>query len=245
MAKLARMAKTTSPNVSGLIRSFLFLSAALGGIGLALTLLHRLLPFLQILVPVLGVWWVWQRHRKTQQRQQKQLNTLFYRLLQEHSGRMTLLDFAMTAAIPAVVARHYLDSRAKEFAARFEVTEQGDVVYVFSTLQFSRLKPTLTATTVTQDDSADVLPLLDALTQTELAKRLGVAAKTISRKKHLPTLLAWSQTRDPNGVSWSYDAEAQRFLPLSDRRSTQFRHKQLPAQAEEEGAAAPDAGKRL
>ncbi len=54
------------------------------------------------------------------------------------NGQITLLDFAMTAEITAIAARHYLDSRAQEFAARFEVTEQGDVVYVFSSLQWSR-----------------------------------------------------------------------------------------------------------
>ncbi|MBW4581196.1 MAG: hypothetical protein KME42_16635 [Tildeniella nuda ZEHNDER 1965/U140] len=218
MAKLFRTAKTDS---SSLVRYAAIFGATLCLVGLVSTLVRTLLPLLQVLVPALVVWWVWQRHCRRQNRQQKHLNVTFYRLLREHRGRMTLLDFAMAAEIPAIAARAYLDSRAKEFAARFEVTEHGDVVYIFTTLQFSRFPPEPIVMDV--PDSTTVPPLPDSLTQAELAKRLGVTAKTVSRKKHLPTLLDWTQTRDPNGVSWSYDAQAQRFFPCSDR---------LPAQPE-------------
>ena len=221
MAKLLRTAKADNLSLYRLMRYGAVFGGTVCLVGVASTLLQTLLPLLQILVPVLALWWLWQRYRKVQKRQQKHLHTTFYHLLRAHQGRMTLLDFAMTAEIPAIVARSYLDSRAKEFAARFEVTEHGDVVYVFSTLQFSRVQSTLTTTDATKDDSTDEPTLPAALTQAELAKRLGVTAKTVSRKKHLPTLSDWTQTRDPNGVSWSYDAEAQRFLPLGDRLSEQ------------------------
>lgn len=198
-----------------LIRSFLFLSATLVAVGLVLTLIRQMLPLLQLLAPVVIGWWFWQRYRKVHRRQQKHLHTVFYHLLQAHYGRMTLLDFAMAAAIPAIAARRYLDSRAKEFAARFEVTEQGDVVYVFSSLQLSQSPspPTPTAESVVLD------PLPASLTQAELANRLGVAATTIYRKKHLPLFVKWTQARDPDGISWSYAATKQRFSPVSDRLS--------------------------
>ncbi|PSB26964.1 hypothetical protein [Stenomitos frigidus] len=219
MTKLLRTAIDNAG--SNLVRYAVIFGATLCLVGVVSTLVQTLLPLLQILVPLLAVWWLWQRYRKVQNRQQKHLHTTFYRLLQEHQGRMTLLDFAMTAEIPAIAARYYLDNRAKEFAARFEVTEQGDVVYVFSTLQFSRMQPSPTATPVASEDSMNELQRSKALSQAELAKRLGVAAKTVSRKKHLSTLSDWTQTRDPNGVSWSYDAQAQRFFPVSDRPSAQ------------------------
>lgn len=235
MAKLTRMAKATSTDVGGLIRAFIFVCAALGAIGLVLMLIRQLLPLLQIALPLLLVGWWWQRRRRLQTRQQSRLHDVFYRLLQAHHGRITLLDFAMTAAIPAIAARHYLDNRAKEFAARFEVTEQGDVVYVFSSLQWGRstasatpLKPiplrprpsSPTDEAIAHDNAASAT-LPASLTQAELAKRLGVAAKTISRKKHSPLLSDWTQTRDPDGMGWSYVAQTQRFIPISDRPSVQ------------------------
>lgn len=237
MAKLTRMAKAPSTDVSGLIRSLMFVGAALGAIGLVLTLICQLLPVFQIALPLAVVWWFWQQHRRLQTRQQNRLHDVFYSLLQAQHGRITLLDFAMTASIPAIAARHYLDHRAKEFAARFEVTEQGDVVYVFSSLQWERstsaLKPTALKPTPLKPiplrrtdkaithESADSTMLPASLTQAELAKRLGVAAKTISRKKHSPLLQDWTQTRDPDGVAWSYAAQSQRFYPIGDRPAVQ------------------------
>ena len=220
MAKVLRTMKPAEQSINRLVRYGAIFGGTLCLVGLVSTLVQALLPVLQILVPVLVVWWLWHRHRKVQKRQQKHLHTTFYHLLQEYQGRMTLLDFAMTAAIPAIAARAYLDTRAKEFAARFEVTEYGDVVYVFSMLQFSRVQQSQTATVVA-DDSVNEPSLPASLTQAELAKRLGVTAKTVSRKKYLPTLSDWTQARDPNGVSWSYDAQVQRFFPVSAQPGTQ------------------------
>lgn len=218
---MVQMAKPMSTSVGSLVRYVACFVGALCLVGLVSTAIHILFPVLQVLVPGFVGWWVWQRHHRAEKRQHKKLHTTFYRLLREHHGRMTLLDFAMTAEIPAIAARHYLDNRAKEFAARFEVTEQGDVIYVFSTLQFAPLQSPLASMAVTTDVSPDEPLLPDSLTQAELAKRLGVAAKTISRKKHLPTLSAWTQTRDPNGVGWSYSTQVQRFFPLNERISIQ------------------------
>jgi len=221
MAKAARIAKAETMSMGQLVRSLTFLGSVLGCVILALTLMYRLLPLLPLVLPSLFAWWFWQRHRTEQNRQQKRLRTVFYRLLREYNGQIMLLDFAMTAEMPAIVARRYLDSRAQEFAAHFEATEQGDVVYVFSSLQLARSQPPVAPSALPLDD-ATVSALPASLTQAELAKRLGVAAKTISRKKHSPLLSDWSQTRDPDGVGWSYAAQTQRFSPMSDRSSTQL-----------------------
>ncbi len=198
------MAKPDTTDTSHFVRYTACLAGAFCLLGVALSLLHKLLPLVPVLVPGAIGWWLWQRHTRTQQRQQKSLNTAFYQLLREQQGRMTLLDFALATELPAIAARHYLDRRAKEFAARFDVTDQGDVVYVFSALAFPhppapRSQPAPAALTVS---ARPTLPA--SLTQTELAKRLGVAAKTVSRQKLSPNLIDWTRGRDPDRVGWSY-----------------------------------------
>ena len=44
---------------------------------------------------------------------------------------MTALDLAMNAKLPGSKVQEYLDKRASEFAADFEVTEQGGILYYF------------------------------------------------------------------------------------------------------------------
>lgn len=188
-------------------------------VGLVLMLVHRLLPLLQVLVPVLLGSWIWQRYHQKQQRWQKRLDKTFYKLLQVHQGRMMLLDFAMSAKISAIAARHYLNARASEFAARFEVTEQGDVLYVFSSLQFDRSQPIAITADMRSTEAPThslVSSLPESLTQAELAKRLGVSAKTISRQKRSALLNHWTQLRDPAGVGWFYSAQTRRFCPTSN-----------------------------
>ncbi len=188
-------------------------------VGLILTVVHRLLPLLQVLIPIIIGGWIWQRQRQKQQRRQKRLDKTFYKLLQAHQGRMMLLDFAMSAQISAIAARHYLNARASEFAARFEVTEQGDVLYVFSSLQFDRSQPTAITADMRSTEAPTHSPipsLPESLTQAELAKRLGVSAKTISRQKRSALLSHWTQLRDPAGIGWFYSAQTRRFCPTSD-----------------------------
>ncbi|MBH8577055.1 hypothetical protein I8752_29555 [Nostocaceae cyanobacterium CENA369] len=59
------------------------------------------------------------------------LQSLFYHMLQQNQGRVTVLGFAMHSQLPAVVARQYLDEKAKEFNANFQVNEEGAVSYHF------------------------------------------------------------------------------------------------------------------
>jgi hypothetical protein len=57
----------------------------------------------------------------------------FFHLLHRNRGRISLLDFAAETRLEPTIARRHLDGWAKEFLADFEVTEQGDIYYVFST----------------------------------------------------------------------------------------------------------------
>ena len=94
-----------------------------------------LLEIIKILLPWLMVggvaafgWWLWRRRQLEIRRQQQ----VFYGLLQAHQGRVSVLDFAIAANLSAREAKFFLDHRAEEFLANFEVTEKGDMLYVFN-----------------------------------------------------------------------------------------------------------------
>jgi heme/copper-type cytochrome/quinol oxidase subunit 1 len=88
---------------------------------------------------ILGGWLAWGLQR--QGRQEKtvssnqqvsdRLQSIFYRMLQENHGRITVLGFAMQSQLPAAVARKYLDQQAQEFNANFKVSDEGVVSYHF------------------------------------------------------------------------------------------------------------------
>ncbi|MGA7933043.1 MAG: hypothetical protein WCA35_05805 [Kovacikia sp.] len=181
---------------------------------LAFSVLRMLLPSLRVVVPVLVGWWLWRWFRTTQKNQQDNLNAVFYQLIQEHQGRITILDFSMSAKLPAIAAREFLDARAKEFSAYFEVTEQGDTFYVFRTLRSSPSQGIGQTQSLQETGLAkQTTTFSEPLTQAQLARRLGVSADAIRRKKRLPVLTEWSRTRDPEGISWVYLVQTQRFLP--------------------------------
>ena len=61
------------------------------------------------------------------------LRERFFQLLQLNRGRVSLLDFANATRLEPAIARRHLDEWAKVCSASFEVTDGGDVYYVFST----------------------------------------------------------------------------------------------------------------
>jgi Cu2+-exporting ATPase len=75
------------------------------------------------------------------------------------------------------------------------------------------------------------------LTQSELARRLGVAAKTLTRRRNSRSFAEWSQQKDPEKLSWNYQPDAQRFYPVSEsqeaveRRSSQQRSHEHSSQS--------------
>ncbi|WP_017720619.1 hypothetical protein [Kamptonema formosum] len=81
---------------------------------------------------VLGLAWGWKRYQQ-QKKKQAHLNTIFYRLIQDNGGRITALDFAIKANLSGEEARQYLEERAVEFSAQFDVSEKGGVMYCFET----------------------------------------------------------------------------------------------------------------
>jgi hypothetical protein len=92
-------------------------------------------------VPMLagGGWIVWgldRKYRKQLESKKKQeddrLNSIFFRLLKEEKGRVTTLQMAMEAQISGEEARDYLDRKAKEFEATFDVGDHGEIFYLFN-----------------------------------------------------------------------------------------------------------------
>ncbi|WP_066378382.1 hypothetical protein [Anabaena sp. CA = ATCC 33047] len=87
---------------------------------------------------ILGSWLGWALYLQSknekkalQQQLSDRLQSTFYQMITENQGRVTVLGFAMQSQLPATVARQYLDEKAKEFNANFQVNEQGSVSYHF------------------------------------------------------------------------------------------------------------------
>lgn len=99
---------------------------ASGGV---LTLLTILMVMFGLAPAAIGGWLL---HTSLQAGHQA-LRERFFQLLQSNQGRLSLLDFATAARLEPAIARQHLDSWAKEFSATFEVSEAGEVYYVFAT----------------------------------------------------------------------------------------------------------------
>jgi hypothetical protein len=87
---------------------------------------------------ILGGWLAFGLYRDSQQEKKAinqqvsdRLQSIFYQMLTENKGRVTVLSFAMQSQLPAAVAREYLDERAQEFHANFKVSDDGAISYHF------------------------------------------------------------------------------------------------------------------
>jgi hypothetical protein len=84
------------------------------------------------IVPMaIGGWLLWDGKRRQQQFQSGHLDDLFYMLLRQNAGTITPLGLAMQSELSGTAAKAFLDDRAREFNANYEVTESGDILYVF------------------------------------------------------------------------------------------------------------------
>jgi len=87
---------------------------------------------------ILGGWLAFGLYRDSQQEKKTinqqvsdRLQSIFYQMLTENNGRVTVLKFAMQSQLPAAVAREYLDEKAQEFHANFKVSDDGAISYHF------------------------------------------------------------------------------------------------------------------
>ncbi len=93
-------------------RAFAGLALGLSGVGLGSSLILSL--------------------KKQHQRQlTSHLQSTFYRLVEEQRGEISLLRFAKEAEITGEEAKLFLDSKAQEFNATFDHSNNGGVYYHF------------------------------------------------------------------------------------------------------------------
>jgi hypothetical protein len=112
--------------VSGILLLIIILAQLTGG-WLVVTL-----PFLIIfgLIPLgLGVASLYASNKIAQQA----IRDRFYQLLRKDTGRISLLSFSSATRLEPAIAREYLDAWARECDATFDVTDEGDIYYIFST----------------------------------------------------------------------------------------------------------------
>ncbi|AFZ23155.1 hypothetical protein Cylst_0829 [Cylindrospermum stagnale PCC 7417] len=82
----------------------------------------------------IGAWIIWSLRQQHQQ-QLKQFNLereqLFLHLLQQEEGEITITKFALSAQISIEEAKQYLDEKAKQLNANFEISDEKGVIYRF------------------------------------------------------------------------------------------------------------------
>ncbi len=81
-------------------------------------------------------WSLVQQNRKQQallvESEQKRLQLVFLELVEQNGGTITVLQLAKNAEISTQSAKQYLDDKAQELNASFDVNEDGNVLYRFS-----------------------------------------------------------------------------------------------------------------
>lgn len=63
----------------------------------------------------------------------REIRNIFFNLIQNNKGSITVIDLAMAADLSGTDAKKILEQFAVEFDATFDVTEEGQVVYLFPT----------------------------------------------------------------------------------------------------------------
>jgi hypothetical protein len=179
-----------------------------------------------------GIAWAYKLYHQQQKHKLAHLDPVFYKLIKENQGRVTALDLAMNAKLPGEKVQEYLDERAKEFAADFEVTEQGGILYYFQIAPTVTQSETANAAVAVQepptnrekaqDKKPNLFPIVQtktpenpkiSFTQTELSRRFKVHATTIGKWKVKPEFAQWSREKDPEAIAWEYSTENKRFYP--------------------------------
>ncbi|MBO9997809.1 MAG: hypothetical protein J7641_02185 [Cyanobacteria bacterium SID2] len=151
------------------------------------------------------VFWNFDRQRRTQQT--LQWREILYQRIREDDRPLTLWEFAERVQSSPASVKPLLDETAREFNARLEVTDRGDVRYCFSPASTVLRSPDRTSI----EPNANTVP--PSLIQAQLARRLAVSPSTIGKRKHKPDFSEWVRTKDPDGISWHYCDDTKQFHP--------------------------------
>ncbi|MBO0350524.1 hypothetical protein J0895_15755 [Phormidium pseudopriestleyi FRX01] len=91
-------------------------------------------------IPAIGMggWLAWGLYREGKNKklaldkeESDRLQGIFFQMIRERNGQITVLHFAMETQLSANQAKQYLEEQAKEFNADFDVSDRGDVIYRF------------------------------------------------------------------------------------------------------------------
>lgn len=66
------------------------------------------------------------------QQERDRIQWIFYQLLKANKGRMFVMSLAMEAGLSRKDAQQFLDEKALEFDAHFEVSDRGEIFYYFN-----------------------------------------------------------------------------------------------------------------
>jgi hypothetical protein len=117
-----------SAGLGGTVSIGLLLALLLGHPpGWAVAILITLLLFFGLVPLGLG----WGLLYASQRAGQQAIRERFYLLIRRNNGRISLLDFSTATQMEPSNARLYLDRWARECDATFDVTDAGDIYYVF------------------------------------------------------------------------------------------------------------------
>jgi len=180
---------------------------------------------------------LWQNYQW--QKWSQQVNPFFHQLIQETQGRVTALDLAMKANLPASAAQRYLETKSQEFGARaLDYQDQGTVYYFVTASTLGTIFDDSEEYSLDDDsddeDSEDETTSLDeqpstrlqdkqptekqtsskGIIQSELARRLDVHSSTVYKRRSEPYFSDWSKSRDPEGIAWKYSSKSRLFFPI-------------------------------
>jgi hypothetical protein len=79
----------------------------------------------------LGAWLALTVQQQEEKKKRDRLNATWFQLLQQNEGIINVLEFSGVTSLSASEAKEYLDQKAKEFSANFEVDDQGNIFYRF------------------------------------------------------------------------------------------------------------------
>jgi len=79
----------------------------------------------------LAAWLMQTERRQVQQQQHDLLQDSFFKVLKENRGYISVMQFAMASGLEGGLAKAYLDERALEFNADYDVSETGGITYYF------------------------------------------------------------------------------------------------------------------
>lgn len=104
-------------------------------------------------------------------------------------------------------------SKAKETATNSSSSSVAQLTRAESPQSTATLEPETEtdSSTIKQPASIDAG---HSLIQAELAKRLDLNSSTVGRRKSDPDFPEWSQSKDPEGIAWKYEAETKMYVAV-------------------------------